>query len=70
MDCTVANTGFAIVDTDPKKQSLEVQTVKPIPVDFVRLYSVSRTTIKRLLVWIIYKLNLVIIHQSLDYCRQ
>jgi hypothetical protein len=38
---TIYNTGFAIVDTEPKRAAAMSAAVKPMPIDFVVLLSCS-----------------------------
>jgi hypothetical protein len=42
----VDNTGFAIVDTEPKRAAATSAAVKPITIDFVVLCSINRNMTK------------------------
>ena len=47
---TVSNTGFAIVDTEPKRAAAISAAAKPIPIDFVLLIILNMAKLKWLIV--------------------
>ena len=47
---TVTNTGFAIVDTEPKRAAAISAAAKPIPIDFVLLIILNMPKLKWLII--------------------